>query len=429
MIHSTAPNKAAPEQRNDRLPLSALLIMALMGFVLIASETMPAGLLPQIAAGMNIAEATAGQLVSAYALGTVIAAIPATAGTRGLRRKPLAVFGMLGILVANVVTAVSPDIMLSLGVRLFAGACSGLLWGILAGYARRISSSAQAGRALAIASIGVPAGLALGTPLGSWIGSTLGWRYSFVVLSIFALATVILTVAVVPDAPGQRAATRMPVRRVFALPGVALILVVIFAWMLAHNTFYTYIASYLRFADVGLSIQVALVTFGIAAIVGVWVTGLLIDRALRMLILTSIASFVVAGVIFAVAHQSSVAVLSAIVLWGVAFGGAATQLQTAMAESSGENADVANSLVGVAFNIAIFGGGVAGAVLITFDDGLGLPTVMIALPLVALCVAFAARRSAFPSRRSARRLHVASDDTGASAVDAPPTFGRYRRDD
>ena len=270
--------------------------------------------------------------------------------------------------------------MLSLGGRLFAGACSGLLWGILAGYARRISPPEHAGRALAIASIGVPAGLAFGTPLGSWIGSTFGWRYSFVVLAAIALATVILAVVCVPDAAGQRATSQMPVMKVFTLPGVALILVVIFAWMLAHNTFYTYMASYLRFADVGLSTQVALVTFGVAAIAGVWITGLLIDRALRMLVLTSsIASFVVAGVIFAVAHHSLVAVLTAIVLWGVAFGGAATQLQTAMAESSGENADVANSLVGVAFDTAIFGGGVSGAVLITHDDGLGLPTVMIAL--------------------------------------------------
>ena len=159
------------------------------------------------------------------------------------------------------------------------------------------------------------------------------------------------------------------------------------------------------------STQVALVIFGVAAIAGVWATGLLIDRALRLLVLTSIASFVVAGVIFAVAHQSSMAVLTAVVLWGVAFGGAATQLQTAMAETSGENADVANSLVGVAFNVAIFGGGVAGAVLITFDDGLGLPTVMIALALVAFCVAFAARRSAFPPRSSTGRLLTASNET------------------
>lgn len=409
MINSTATDTIAPEQDNGRLPSGALLILALMGFVLIASETMPAGLLPQIAAGMNIAEATAGQLVSAYALGTVIAAIPTTAATRGLRRKPLAVFGMLGILAANVVTAISPDILLSLGVRLFAGACSGLLWGILAGYARRISPPEHAGRALAIASIGVPAGLAFGTPLGSWIGSTWGWRYSFVVLAAIALAAVILTVVWVPDAAGQCATSQMPVMKVFTLPGVALILVVIFAWMLAHNTFYTYIASYLRFADVGLTTQMALVTFGVAAIAGVWATGLLIDRALRMLILTSIASFVVAGVIFAVAHQSLVAVLTAIVLWGVAFGGAATQLQTAMAESSGENADVANSLVGVAFNTAIFAGGVAGAVLITVDDGLGLPTVMIALALVAFFVALVGRRSAFPARRNSDQAVTTSD--------------------
>ncbi|BBY26820.1 MFS transporter [Mycolicibacterium sediminis] len=395
-LHETTTD--APIADRDGLPTAALLIMALMGFVLIASETMPAGLLPQIADGMDVGEATAGQLVSAYALGTVLAAIPATAATRGLRRKPLAVVGMLGILVANVVTAVSPDIAVSLGVRLFAGACSGLLWGILAGYARRISPPDLAGRALAIASIGVPAGLAFGTPLGSWIGSTWGWRYSFATLSVLALATIVLTVLVVPDAPGQRAASRMPVIKVFALPGVALILVVIFAWMLAHNTFYTYIAYYLRFADVGLSTQVALVVFGLAAVVGVWVTGLLIDRALRLLVLSSVAAFVAAGVVFAVAHDSLAAVVVAIVLWGVAFGGAATQLQTAMAESSGENADVANSLVGVAFNVAIFGGGVAGAVLITVDHGLGLPAVMIVLALVAFCVALAARRTAFPRR-------------------------------
>jgi len=416
MTSSSTTDVIAPEQDNGRLPLAALLILALMGFVLIASETMPAGLLPQIAAGMNIAEATAGQLVSAYALGTVIAAIPATAATRGLRRKPIAVFGMLGILVANVITTVSPYILLSLGARLFAGACSGLLWGILAGYARRISPPRHAGRALSIASIGVPAGLAFGTPLGSWIGSTLGWRYSFVTLSVIALITIVLAVVFVPDAPGQRATSRIPVVKVFTLPGVVSILAVIFAWMLAHNTFYTYIASYLRFADIGLSTQVALVTFGVAAIVGVWITGLLIDRALRMLVLTSIVSFIVAGVVFAVAHQSLVAVLTAIVLWGVAFGGAATQLQTAMAESSGENADVANSLVGVAFNIAIFGGGVAGAVLIIVGDGLALPTVMIAFASVAFCIALAARRSGFPPRH-----HPPAPAAGDSATRAHST--------
>ena len=167
--------------------------------------------------------------------------------------------------------------------------------------------------------------------------------------------------------------------------------------MLAHNTFYTYIASYLRFAHVGLSTQAALLIFGIAAIAGVWLTGALIDRALRLLVLASIAAFALAGVMFVVGHQHLPAVLLAIVVWGVAFGGAATQLQTAIAIASGENADVANSLLGVAFNLAIFAGGVSGGLLITHYSGVGLPLVMIALTLVAFVAALGARRSAFPS--------------------------------
>lgn len=396
MSTPTTLRHASLDTAGARLPYAALLIMALMGFVLIASETMPAGLLPQIATGMTVPEATAGQLVSAYAMGTVIAAIPLTAMTRGLRRKPVALTGLLGILAANVITAASPDIVLSLGARVFAGACSGLLWGLLAGYARRISPAQHAGRALAVASIGVPAGLALGTPFGSWLGSTLGWRYAFVALSILAIVTVALTVAVVPDAPGQRASSRLPVNKVFAIPGVAAILLVIVAWMLAHNTFYTYIATYLRFADVGLSTQAALMIVGAGAIAGVWITGALIDRALRPLVFTSIASFVLAGVVFGVGHSHLTPVLFALALWGVAFGGAATQLQTATAIASGDNADVANSLVGVAFNLAIFGGGFFGGLLISHFAGRGLPVVMVTLAVAALLVAVGARRSAFP---------------------------------
>lgn len=379
------------------MPWAALLIMALMGFVLIASETMPAGLLPQIADGLDASQATAGQLVSAYALGTVLAAIPVTALTRGMRRKPVALTGLIGILVANIVTTLSNVVGISLSARVFAGVCSGLLWGLLAGYARRISPARFAGRALAVASIGVPAGLALGTPFGSWLGASLGWRYAFAALSILTLAAILLTLVAVPDARGQRAVSRIPVVAVFALPGVVTILVVIVAWMLAHNTLYTYIASYLGYADVGLSTQAALVTFGVAAIAGVWITGALIDRALRILVLASIAAFVLAGVLFVVGHDHTTVVLAAITIWGVAFG-AATQLQTAMAIAGGENADVANSLVGVAFNLAIFGGGVTGAVLITHVPGRGLPMLMICLAGAALLVAVVAGRTAFPAR-------------------------------
>ena len=316
-----------------------------------------------------------------------------------MARKPLLIVGILGFFIANSVTALSTDLTLSLVARFVAGAFSGLIWEMLAGYARRIVRPEHAGRALAIAMTGTPIALALGTPLGSWLGTTFDWRWSFWAMSILALITVALAALVVPDAAGQRAATRIPLKGVLGISGVSVILVVVFAWMLAHNIVYTYVASYLRAAGVGLPVDLALVIFGAAALIGIWITGVVVDRSLRGLVLISILLFVAAGVIFVVAQDSLVAVLIAIALWGIAFGGAATQLQTAMGEASAENADVANALLTVSFNLAIFAGGVFGAVLIDTHDGLVLPIVMIALALAALIVVLASRRSAFPVGR------------------------------
>lgn len=387
-----------PSAPAGHFPWAALLVMALMGFLLIATETMPAGLLPQIATGLHVAEGTAGQFVSAYALGTVIAAMPAVALTRGLRRKPVFLVGILGFLATSLFTAFSTDIVVSLGARLLAGAFSGLLWGMTAGYARRITAPHQAGRALSVASVGTPVGLAVGTPFGSWLGTTFDWRWSFGVLAILAAVTLLLAAFLVPDAPGQRAGTRVPLARVFAIPGVAVVLGVIVSWMLGHNMMYTYIGSYLRGASRDdLPVGVALVVFGAAAIAGIVITGALIDKGLRRLILLSLGSFMLAGVIFIVGQGSLVAVLAAIVLWGIAFGGAAAQLQTAISVASGENADVANSMLGVAFNLAIFAAGVAGAVVITSFGGMFLPAALAGLAAVALVTAVAGRRTAFPT--------------------------------
>lgn len=255
---------------------------------------------------------------------------------------------------------------------------------MLAGYARRITVPRLAGRALAVASIGTPIGLAVGTPFGSWLGTTFDWRWSFGALSVL----------VGPDpCPGRRPRSRCtrPARRV----------------PLAHHRrvrhprrrpdprrhphpdgraqhrlhLHRVLPALRRRAAVS---RRALVTYGVAALAGIAITAALVDRILRPLVLLSIALFITAGVIFVVGQQSLAAILTAIVLWGLAYGGAATQLQTAISEASGENADVANSMLGVSFNLAIFAAGVLGAVLISTYDGLALPIVMIGPALVAL---------------------------------------------
>ena len=210
--------------------------------------------------------------------------------------------------------------------------------------------------------------------------------------------TLVLALVLVPDAPGQAAETRAPLLRVLALPGVAAILAVITTWMVAHNIVYTYIAPYLRAAQAAVSVELALVTFGVAALVGLTITGAVLDRSLRALTLSSIALFVTAGLVLLLGHTSRSAVFGAVVAWGIAYGGAATQLQTAIADASGPNADVANSMLGVAFNLAIFGAGVLGALVVGRSAGLGLPVVMAVLAAVALALAVITRSTALPAR-------------------------------
>lgn len=61
---------------SESIPVVKLLAFTLAGFITIMTETIPAGLLPQISHDLNVSESLAGQLVSVYALGSVIAAIP-----------------------------------------------------------------------------------------------------------------------------------------------------------------------------------------------------------------------------------------------------------------------------------------------------------------------------------------------------------------
>ncbi len=401
MTNTVASPTVTTQEIPPRLPLFALVLFAAMGFILVAAETMPAGLLPVIADGMNTSEGVVGQFISVWALGTVLVTIPAIAFTSEQRRKPVLMSAIAGLILANTVTAISDSIALSLVSRFVAGAFTGIIWATLAAYAARISPPRYAGRSLSIVSAGAPLGFAFGTPLGSWLGTTFDWRWSFGGLTLLAVVALALIALRVPDAPGQAATARLPLRGVIAIPGVATILAVIVTWMLAHNTIYTYISPYLRGTGTGLTAGLTLFVFGVASIGGIAVTAALIDRRPRELLHLSALGFVGAAFILLIGHASSVAIITATVLWGLTFGGAPTQMQAALTRISGDNSVVANSFLPVAFNVAIFSAGVLGAALLEYDNGLLLAAVMAALGVVTLLLTGYGRRNAFTPYRAA----------------------------
>lgn len=390
---------ATPVANSEKLPVWKLLAFTMAGFLAIMTETMPAGLLPQIGQGMGVSEALAGQLVTLYALGSVLAAIPVIAVTRSWNRRSLFLLAISGLLVFNTITALSTHYGLTLAARFVAGMAAGVVWGLLAGYARRMVPPHLQGRALAVAGVGQPIALSIGVPLGAWLGTLFDWRGVFWIMSALSLLLFVWVRLVVPDFVGQSVRQRLPIRRIFTMPGIRPVLLALFAWILAHNILYTYIAPFLASVGLGHRVDAVLLLFGVASIVGIWITGLLVDRWLRTLTLLSLAVFTVAALVLGFSGRSAVVVLMGIAAWGLTFGGAPTLLQTALADTAGDGADVAQSMLVTVFNMAVAGGGVVGGVLLERLGPASFPWALAVLALLGLIVVWSASGHGFQAGR------------------------------
>ncbi|WP_339483691.1 MULTISPECIES: MFS transporter [unclassified Pseudomonas] len=383
-------------QVQDRMPYAPLLALAMAAFITILTEALPAGLLPQMAQELAVSEAWVGQTVTAYAIGSLMAAMPLTAATQGFRRRPLLLAAIAGFAIANTVTTFSTSFTLTIAARFVAGVAAGLLWALLAGYAARLVPEHRKGRAIAIAMVGTPLALSLGIPAGTFLGNVLGWRMCFGIMSLLAVLLMAWMRFNVPDFAGKVEEKRLSLRHVFTLPGIRPVLFVVLAFVLAHNILYTYIAPFLQVAGLGAQTDVVLLVFGITSLLGIWIVGVLIDQYLRALTLASTALFGISAMVLGIAATEPVAVFVAIGAWGLAFGGAATLFQTALAQTAGNASDVAQSMLVTAWNTAIAGGGIVGGLLL---DRLGVeafPPALLVLLVTTLVVTWSAKLRGFP---------------------------------
>lgn len=382
----------------EGLPLAALLALAMTGFLALVTEILPAGMLLQISAGMEVSEALAGQFVTLYAMGALLAAVPLTAATVSWRRRPLLLTALVAVLLFNTLVALTSSYMVALAARFCAGMAVGLIWGMLAGYARRMVPDHLKGRALAIASLGVPLALALGVPFGALLAATLGWRSAFGAMSGLSVLVIVWVIMKVPDYPGQAPDKRAPLRQIIVTPGVRPVLAVLALWVLAHNILFTYMMPFLAPAGLSGRMDLVLLVFGIASLAGLAISGLLVDRMLRTLVLLSLAGFAAAALTLGLAGAQPLMVYLAVAIWGVTFGGAPTLLQTASAEAAGPGADVAQSILVTAWNSAIAGGGIIGGILLETSGVVALAWSVLALALSSLLLAWTSGTHGFSNK-------------------------------
>ncbi|WP_247877693.1 MFS transporter [Brucella pituitosa] len=392
--------KVSEEPDNTRLPMAPLLALAMASFITILTEALPAGLLPQMSMGLGVSPSAIGQLITAYAVGSLMAAIPLTAVTQHFPRKPLLLCAIAGFAVVNTITATTGSFYIMLLARFVAGVCAGLLWAMIAGYAARMVTDQLKGRAIAVAMVGTPLALSLGIPAGTLMGSAIGWRSTFSAMTALTIALIGWMWAKVPDYSGTTISGRASIRGTLAISGIKSILTVTLLFVLAHNILYTYIAPLVVPAGLAGKLDFVLLVFGVTAIAGICIVGYLVGRWLRELVLASIVLFGAAALMLGIWGDLPELFWLATGMWGLAFGGAATLFQTTAATTSGQASDVAQSMIVTAWNLAIAGGGTIGGLLLEHSDISWLAWSVLVLLLLAYVIAFLAKDRGFPSSQS-----------------------------
>lgn len=168
------------------MPFS-LYLLAMAVFAMGTSEFMLAGLLPAIAAELDVSVGTAGLLTSAFAIGMVVGAPLVAALARDWPRRASLLGFVLVFAAAHVVGAGTSSFPVLFGTRVVAALANAGFLAVALTAAATLVPPDRKGRALAVLLSGTTVATIAGVPGGSVLGTMLGWRATFWAVAVLCL--------------------------------------------------------------------------------------------------------------------------------------------------------------------------------------------------------------------------------------------------
>ena len=181
-----------------------LVPLALGGLGIGTTEFVMMGLLPDIARDFQISIPVAGHLISAYAAGVVIGAplLVAISGNFGPKKILLALMGIFTLF--NGLSIIAPGNTSLLVIRLLAGLPHGAFFGVGSVVASRLADKGKEARAISMMFAGLTLANLLIVPLGTYVGHHYSWRYTFAIVTLIGVITLIFLQLWMPVIPISR---------------------------------------------------------------------------------------------------------------------------------------------------------------------------------------------------------------------------------
>ena len=371
------------------LPLFALFVAA---FAFGTTEFVIAGILPNVAAGLDVSIPTAGYLVSGYAIGIAIGGPLLTIATARLPRRTLLVGLAAAFTAGQVACALAPDFAAMMLLRVAVAVAHGAYFGAAMVVAVSLVRAEKRGMAVALILAGLTVSNIVGVPVGAAIGNALGWRATFWTMFALGVVSTIAMIALLPRASGP-STPPAGLRREVGVLGrhqVWTSLILMLMLMIGQFVPYTYIVPYLREVT-GLGagmIPWVLFLNGVGATVGVFVGGRLAGWKLMP---SMIALFAIQACVMAAMHAASphpLPMVAVITVWGAINFAIGTPIQTRILGWTADAPNLAAALIPSGFNIGIALAASIGAQILSGGFGYrSLPVLGIAAMAVAFVVA------------------------------------------
>ncbi|MGI6854975.1 MFS transporter [Mesorhizobium sp. 1B3] len=352
----------------------AVFAMTLGVFGLVTAEFLPASLLTPMAIDLGITEGMAGQAVTATAVVALLTSLLISAATRNVdRRRVLLAFSVL-LVGANLIVAFAPSLLQLLVGRVLLGVALGGFWSMSAAIAMRLVPEALVPRALSMIFSGVSAATILAAPIGSYLGDVAGWRSVFLLAAGLAVIALVAQVFTLPRMAPSGLTRLRTLADVLARPGVGLGMLAVMLVFTGHFAFFTYIRPFLEtVTGVGIgAVSAILLGFGIANFLGTLLAGPMIERSLRLTLLSMPFLMGVLGVALVSLGNAPMADAVMVSLWGLAFGAVPVAWSTWLTRTVPDQAESAGGLIVAAIQLAIAIGAAAGGVMFDLSGASGV---------------------------------------------------------
>jgi len=406
----------------------ALLALALGGFGIGSTEFVAMGLLPNIAADLmpglyaqspDEANAAAGWMISAYALGVVVGAPTIAAAAARWPRKRLLLALLTAFALGTLASALLPSFGLVLIARFIAALPHGAYFGIASLVAASLMGPGKRARGVALVLSGLTIANVIGVPAITWLGQAAGWRVAYVaVAGIFALTFLAVALAV-PWQAGDPHATMKRELKAFSRAQVWFALAIGAIGFGGLFSVYSYVAP-LATNVTGLPeavVPLVLVMFGIGMTIGNLVGGRLADWSVRRSMYVFFGILAAALVLLAFTASNPVGLFAGVFLIGGSSAALSPTIQARLMDVARDSQSIAAALNHSALNLGNWLGAFLGGIAIAGGLGYVAP-IWIGLVLTIAGVLLALATFALDRARGRRGVTVPYA-TGAVEVVEP----------